>query len=76
MVLLSRSGTTRRDRLADAAAALEKAGIRLVGIVLNQEHSRGAGYYYYYGDYGSAAQTPPAGKEAPTSVTAPEKHPA
>jgi capsular exopolysaccharide synthesis family protein len=76
MVLLGRSGTTRRDRLANAADALEKAGIRLVGIVLNQEHSRGAGYYYYYGDYGSAAQTPPAGQETAPPVPTAEKHPA
>ncbi|MGI8403737.1 MAG: polysaccharide biosynthesis tyrosine autokinase [Thermomicrobiales bacterium] len=48
VLLLARSGGTRKDSLRNAAAALHQGGIRLVGIVLNQKSEQdGAGYYYY-----------------------------
>jgi Mrp family chromosome partitioning ATPase len=54
VILLGRAGFTRRDRLEQAATALTQSGIRLVGVVLNQQTSQTSGYYYYYGDYGSS----------------------
>src|SRR5690606_19232277 len=38
LILLGRPGSTRRDRFQEATNALHQAGIRVIGVVLNQEH--------------------------------------
>jgi capsular exopolysaccharide synthesis family protein len=50
VLLLCRSGVTKREALQTAATALHQGGIRLVGTVLNQRTESEAGGYYYY-DY-------------------------
>jgi non-specific protein-tyrosine kinase len=57
MILLTRARHTRRDRLQKAAASLQQAGVRLVGIVVNQQPGREGEGYYYYRDYGTPPQT-------------------
>lgn len=52
VLLLCRSGRTKRDALHIGATALQQGNIRLVGVVLNQRSEREAGGYYYY-DYAS-----------------------
>lgn len=57
VLLVAKSGQTRRDALRHSAEALQKGNMRLLGIVLNQQRSKdGMGYYYYEG-YGPT--TPP-----------------
>ena len=58
MILLARAGHTRRDRLQRAAASLQQAGVRLVGVVVNQQAGHEGEGYYYYRDYGMPAETP------------------
>jgi len=49
VMLVVEAGSTRRDVLAQARAALAQAGAYLVGAALNKlRPSRGSGYYYYY----------------------------
>ncbi|MEJ7900879.1 MAG: CpsD/CapB family tyrosine-protein kinase, partial [Thermomicrobiales bacterium] len=58
VLLVAKSGQTRRDALRHSAEALQKGNMRLLGIVLNQQRSKdGMGYYYYEG-YGPTT-TPP-----------------
>lgn len=57
MILLTRAGHTRRDRLQKAASSLQQAGVRLVGVVVNQQAGHEGEGYYYYRDYGMPAQT-------------------
>lgn len=56
VVLVAKSGQTRRDALRHSAESLQQGNMRLLGIVLNQQRSRdGLGYYYYEG-YGPAPE--------------------
>lgn len=49
VLLVAWAKETRRDRLADAALQVEKAGGRLMGVVLNaSDQQSGADYYSYY----------------------------
>jgi Mrp family chromosome partitioning ATPase len=41
-------GTTRRDAVQRAKAAVDQVGGRMVGAVLNRLQPADAGYYYYY----------------------------
>jgi non-specific protein-tyrosine kinase len=69
ILLVAKSGQTRRDALRHSAEALQQGKMRLLGIVLNQQRSKdGVGYYYYEG-YGAAANpapTPGATKPSPS----------
>ncbi|MEA2582888.1 MAG: tyrosine-protein kinase [Thermomicrobiales bacterium] len=59
VVLISRAGRTRRDALRLATESLNQGGIRIVGVVLNQNSTRESGYYYYsdyYAPSGPAAK--------------------
>lgn len=67
MILLARAGHTRRDRLQKAASSLQQAGVRLVGIVVNQQAGHEGEGYYYYRDYGMSAKTP-RGSSTPAQV--------
>ncbi len=59
VLLVARSGQTRRDALRHSAETLRQGSMRLLGIVLNQQRSKdGMGYYYYEG-YGPTANPPP-----------------
>ncbi len=52
-VLIVDVGATRREVGLRAREALEKAGAKVLGAVLNKQHTGGRGgyyYYYYYGD--------------------------
>lgn len=58
VLLVAKSGQTRRDALRHSAEALQKGNTRLLGIVLNQQRSKdGLGYYYYEG-YGPTTSAP------------------
>lgn len=65
MILLARAGQTRRDRLATVSSSLRQAGVRLIGVVVNQQSGRHGGAYYYYGDYGTSADPPKPAPAAP-----------
>ncbi|MGB9608238.1 MAG: capsular biosynthesis protein, partial [bacterium] len=53
VLILAKSGATRRGIFRQARASLEKAGGRLLGLVLNfVVPRRGYYYYYYYYYYG------------------------
>jgi len=53
VLMLAKSGSTRRGVFRQAMASLEKAGGRLLGLVLNfLVPRRGYYYYYYYYYYG------------------------
>jgi len=65
VLLLSRSGRTRRDALRAAASSLHQGGIRLVGTILNQKSEREQGGYYYYG-YVSDEAVPAQTLDKPT----------
>lgn len=51
VLLVCRAGRTRRDALRRAAASFHQGGIRLVGIVLNQQKARDETAYNYHGYY-------------------------
>ncbi|MGC4192972.1 MAG: polysaccharide biosynthesis tyrosine autokinase [Thermomicrobiales bacterium] len=55
VLLLCRSGSTKREALQTGATALHQGDIRLVGVVLNQRAENETGGYYYYYDYTSSA---------------------
>lgn len=59
-VLSVRAGHTRKDQLAQAAAALDAAGARLLGVVLNMVPGKGPDSYrtYGYGAYASDSNKP------------------
>jgi Mrp family chromosome partitioning ATPase len=48
VVLVVDAGKTRRESAIKAKEVLERAGSRVLGIVLNRANARGSGYYYYY----------------------------
>ena len=48
VLLVVRSGSTRRDTITKAVTGLKKVGANLVGTVLNRVESRDDGGYYYY----------------------------
>jgi non-specific protein-tyrosine kinase len=54
-ILVVKSGSLRSDAAIRARAALENAGAKLLGVVLNQVPRAGAGYDYYHDNYYSAA---------------------
>lgn len=58
MLLLTRAGHTRRDRLQMGVMTLQQAGIRLIGVVINQQSSRSGEPYYTYGNYGESSPKP------------------
>ncbi len=58
VLLVAKSGQTRRDALRHSAESLQKGNMRLLGIVLNQQRPKdGMGYYYYEG-YGPPTNPP------------------
>ena len=48
VVLVADAGKTRRDAVSKAKEAMERAGGRILGVVLNRVSPRGSGYYYYH----------------------------
>jgi len=48
VVMVADAGKTRRDAVTKAKEAIERAGGRILGVVLNRVSPRGNGYYYYY----------------------------
>lgn len=50
------TGRTRREAASKAKAALERAGGRVLGVVLNRVSTRAHGYYYYYSEDGRKKQ--------------------
>jgi len=48
VLMLAKSGSTRRGIFRQAMASLEKAGGKLLGLVLNFLVPRRGYYYYYY----------------------------
>lgn len=56
VLLLCRSGVTKREALQIGATALQQGDIRLVGVVLNQRGEGETGGYYYYYSYGPQAE--------------------
>ncbi|MBM3131341.1 MAG: CpsD/CapB family tyrosine-protein kinase [Chloroflexi bacterium] len=48
VVLVIDAGSTRREAAGKAKEALERAGGRVLGVVLNRVNPRGNGYYYYH----------------------------
>jgi len=55
VLLIARAGATSKDNVRSARAACDKAGVRVLGVVLNAApvgEGRRAGYYGYYGYYG------------------------
>jgi capsular exopolysaccharide synthesis family protein len=48
VVLVVDAGGTRRDAASKAKEALERAGGRMLGVVLNRVNPRGNSYYYHY----------------------------
>jgi polysaccharide biosynthesis transport protein len=48
VLLVAWAKETRRDRLADAALQVEKAGGRLMGVILNASDEQGGSDYYSY----------------------------
>ncbi|MER2599267.1 MAG: polysaccharide biosynthesis tyrosine autokinase [Caldilineales bacterium] len=48
VVLVADAGTTRRQWLAAAKDALDKAGVHILGVTLNRLRPQAGGYYYYY----------------------------
>jgi receptor protein-tyrosine kinase len=59
-VLSTRFGRTRREELAEAAAALARIDARLLGVVLNRVSAAARGYGYGYG-YGADPGREPIG---------------
>ncbi|MGB3327428.1 MAG: polysaccharide biosynthesis tyrosine autokinase [Thermomicrobiales bacterium] len=57
VLLLCRSGVTKRDALQIGATALQQGDIRLLGVVLNQRAENETGGYYYYYAYGPQSET-------------------
>lgn len=51
VVLVIDAGSTRRDAGVKAKEALERAGGRILGVVLNRVNPRSGGYYYHYYHY-------------------------
>lgn len=51
MIQVVQYGTTRRDAVQRAKAAMDQVGGRVVGAVLNRLRASDAGYYYYYSHY-------------------------
>jgi len=68
VLLIARAGTTSKDSVRSARAACDRAGVRVLGVVLNAapvgEGPRGE-YYGYYGYYGS--RTAAEAEAEPTS---------
>jgi len=48
VVLVADAGKTRRDAVTKAKEAMERAGGRILGVVLNRVSPRSSGYYHYY----------------------------
>ncbi|MDQ3541496.1 MAG: polysaccharide biosynthesis tyrosine autokinase [Chloroflexota bacterium] len=57
MILIARAGHTRRDRLQKAASSLHQAGVRLIGVVINQQAVNEGEGYYSFRDYGMPTQS-------------------
>jgi non-specific protein-tyrosine kinase len=71
VILVVESGRTRRDEALRAKEVIEKAGGRILGVVLNRLKPRAGGYYYYYHNYYSHETKPQSGSRPP----APPKRP-
>ena len=57
VIIVARSGSTKREQLAHAVGALHDVGASLLGAVLNMTPMRGTGpdsYSYYHHEYGEA----------------------
>ncbi len=52
VLLIVNAGRTRRDTAVKAKETLQRAGARVVGVVLNRVSQRENGYYYYYSQDG------------------------
>jgi polysaccharide biosynthesis transport protein len=48
VVLISNSGQTRRNQLAQAVAKLHDVNANIIGVILNRLSAKTGGYYYYY----------------------------
>ena len=59
MIMVSLGGKTRLDALKRAADTLHQSGVRIIGIVLNQQGGKEAGYYY--ADYHAVGDGPRGG---------------
>ncbi len=56
MIVVSLGGKTRLDHLKRAATTLQQSGVRIIGVVLNQQGAKEAGYYY--ADYSAVSDAP------------------
>lgn len=56
MIVVSLGGKTRLDTLKRAAATLHQSGVRIIGVVLNQQGAKEADYYY--ADYSAVGDAP------------------
>ena len=65
-MLVVRSGSTRREALAQSAARLKHSRAQVIGAVLNAA-PEGPGYYYWYRRYYSGQGMEP--KRSPLSLT-------
>ena len=59
------AGRTRREAAVKGKEAIERAGGRILGVVLNRVGVRGQGYYYYYSEDGRKKQGAARGTRAP-----------
>lgn len=51
VILVIKTGESRIDMVRDVKAQLENAGVRILGVVLNDVKMRGGGYYRHYYRY-------------------------
>lgn len=49
VILVAKSGSTKKESLKKVKESLEKAQARILGVVLNASDSKEKEYYYYYG---------------------------
>jgi capsular exopolysaccharide synthesis family protein len=69
VLLVVDSGKTKRESALRAKEALEQAGARVLGVVLNRMN-KASGYYTYNSKYYSSASEPPQGRStAPTPTS-------
>ena len=63
VLLVVRSGSTRRDAITKAVTALRKVGAPVIGSVLNRVQQQDDGGYYYY-EYNGYLETPKGGRRS------------
>lgn len=77
VLLVVRTGKTKRDQLAHAVGMLNDVGAALLGAVLTMTPTRGSGsysynYYYYGGSYGDSTPNKAADSSSATATTGDE----